>query len=58
MMTVGQQNYLSTVDEPTQLDNITASLTAGVQNAFIFAMFVAIVGFVLALFLKRVKVEG
>nr|WP_152658223.1 MDR family MFS transporter [Oceanobacillus sp. CFH 90083] len=57
MMTLGQQNYLSAVDNPAKLENITASLTAGVQNAFIFAMFAAIIGFVLALFIKRVQVE-
>lgn len=57
MMTIGQQNHLSTVDDPTKLENITVSLTAGVQNAFTFAMCVAIIGFVLALFIKRVKIE-
>jgi MFS transporter, DHA2 family, lincomycin resistance protein len=55
MMTIGQQNHLSTVDAPTKLENITTLLTAGVQNAFIFAMFVAIIGFVLALFIKHAK---
>ncbi|GIN71676.1 hypothetical protein J14TS2_21510 [Bacillus sp. J14TS2] len=57
MMTMGQQNYLSGITDPTKPENIVVSLTSGVQNAFIFAMVVSIIGLVLAFFIKRVKVE-
>lgn len=57
MMTMGQQNYLSGITDPTTPENIVVSLTSGVQNAFIFAMVVSIIGLVLAFFIKRVKVE-
>lgn len=57
MMTMGQQNYLSGITDPTKPENIVISLTSGVQNAFIFAMVVSIIGLVLAFFIKRVKVE-
>lgn len=57
MMTVGQQSYLANVAAPANAGNIAASLTAGVQNAFIFAMVVAAIGLVLAFFIKRVKVR-
>lgn len=57
MMTIGQQNYLSGITNPTSPENIVASFTPGVQNAFIFAMAVSLIGLVLAIFIKRVKVE-
>jgi len=57
MMTIGQQNYLSGITNPTSPENIVASFTPGVQNAFIFAMVVSLIGLVLAFFIKRVKVE-
>lgn len=53
IMTAGQKHYT----ESTPNANMIDGLTAGVSNAFIFGMIVAIIGFIIALFIKRVHVK-
>lgn len=45
------------VADPTDPANAPLALTAGIQNAFIFAMIVAIIGLIVAFFIKRVHVS-
>lgn len=44
-------------EDPANPLNPLLGFTAGVQDAFIFAIIMAIIGFVISLFVKRVKVE-
>ena len=57
IMAAGQHDYLQNAKEPANPAIIPNALTAGVQQAFVFAMIVALVGLVCALFIKRVKVK-
>lgn len=57
VMTAGIKSYMSGVADPMDPANAPFALTAGIQNAFIFALIVAIAGLILALFIKRVKVD-
>lgn len=51
----GQKDFLAGVSNPLDPANIPAALTSGVQNAFTFALIVAILGFICSFFIKRVK---
>ncbi|MGO4547830.1 DHA2 family efflux MFS transporter permease subunit [Paenibacillus sp. 2TAB23] len=57
IMTAGMNSFMKDVADPTDPANAPLAMTAGIQNAFIFAMVVAIVGLIVALFIKRVHVE-
>ncbi len=57
IMTAGSKKFMEGVDNVADPANIPLALTAGIQNAFIFAMVVAIIGLVVAFFIKRVKVD-
>jgi DHA2 family lincomycin resistance protein-like MFS transporter len=57
IMTAGSKSYMSTVANPEDPANIIPAFTQGVQNAFIFGMSMAIVGLIVAFFLKRVVVN-
>ena len=57
IMTSGTKSYMKTVTDPADPQNIGAAFTHGVQNAFIFGMVMAIIGLVVAFFLKRVIVQ-
>lgn len=57
IMTAGSKSYLKTVANPADPANAIPAFTEGVQNAFIFGMIIAIVGLVLAFFIKRVIVQ-
>ncbi|MBT2290902.1 multidrug efflux MFS transporter [Paenibacillus albidus] len=57
IMTAGSKNYLKTVSDPADPSNALPAFTEGVQNAFMFGMGVAIVGLILAFFIKRVIVQ-
>lgn len=54
IMTAGQRNEAGGA-EP---DAVAAALTAGVQNGFTFTLTVALIGFILAFLMKRVKTES
>lgn len=57
ILTVGQHHYLGDVTDPSDPVQITASLTAGAQNAFVFAMAVSLIGLIIAFYIKRVDVN-
>lgn len=57
IMSAGTVKYMKTVTDISDPTNVVNALTMGVQNAFIFALIVAIVGFIISLFIKRVKVK-
>ncbi|MBW4080817.1 DHA2 family efflux MFS transporter permease subunit [Paenibacillus sp. S150] len=57
IMTAGTKSYLETVSNPADPANIVSAFTQGVQNAFIFGMAMAIIGLVVAFFLKRVIIQ-
>ncbi len=56
ILSAGQSGYLSRVADPASTTNQLAAFTAGVQNAFVFAMVLAVVGLLCSLFIKRVRV--
>lgn len=57
IMTAGAASFMKGVANPVDPANAPLALTAGIQNAFIFAMVVAIVGLIVAFFIKRVNVK-
>lgn len=57
IMTTGTADFIKGVADPTELGNATLALTAGMQNALFFTMFVALAGLVLGVFVRRVKVQ-
>lgn len=57
IMSSGQESFMTSVEDPANPVNQLLAFTAGVQDAFIFAIIMAIIGFVISLFVKRVKVE-
>jgi MFS transporter, DHA2 family, lincomycin resistance protein len=57
IMTAGTKSFMKTVTNPADPINVVPAFTHGVQNAFIFGMIMAIVGLVVAFFLKRVIVQ-
>ncbi|MFJ6208625.1 DHA2 family efflux MFS transporter permease subunit [Lysinibacillus sp. NPDC092081] len=57
IMSNGQQNYLKRAKDPSDSSVLSDALTAGVQNAFIFAAVIAIIGLIIAFFIKFVKTE-
>lgn len=57
IMTSGSKSFLQSVKNPADPLNIGAAFTHGVQNAFVFGMVMAIIGLVIAFFIKRVIVS-
>lgn len=57
IMSAGSKNFMKTVQNPEDPANGLLAFTEGVQNAFIFGMSMAIVGLILAFFIKRVVVN-
>lgn len=53
----GQHRFLSSVANPTDPANVSQALTSGVQNAFTFAVIIAVIGFVCSFFIKRVRIQ-
>lgn len=56
ILSAGQTRFLSGVTDPESPENQLAGFTSGVQNAFIFALVLAVIGLITSLFVKRVKV--
>jgi MFS transporter, DHA2 family, lincomycin resistance protein len=52
IMSASQKNYMKSVADPLDPNVIGASLTAGVQDGFIFGLILAIVGLGVSLFIK------
>ncbi|WP_028530795.1 DHA2 family efflux MFS transporter permease subunit [Paenibacillus sp. HW567] len=57
IMTAGSKSYLQSVSNPADPANLLPAFTQGVQNAFIFGMAMAVIGLLVAFFLKRVIVQ-
>ncbi|MFB9327717.1 DHA2 family efflux MFS transporter permease subunit [Paenibacillus aurantiacus] len=57
VMSNGSEKFMSQADNPSDPSLIPAALTAGVQDAFLFAMIIALVGLVLSVFIRRVVVN-
>ncbi|MNI52109.1 Multidrug export protein EmrB [compost metagenome] len=57
IMSSGSEKFMTTVKDISNPLNPLLAFTAGVQDAFLFAIIMAIIGFVISLFIKRVKVE-
>ncbi len=55
IMSAGQASYMATAD-PTNPLAVSEAMTAGVQNAFLFALTASIIGLVVSFFIKRVNV--
>lgn len=56
ILSAGTTRFLSGVTNPESPENQLAGFTSGVQNAFVFALILAVIGLIISLFLKRVKV--
>lgn len=57
IMSSGAERFMNTVEDISNPLNPLLAFTEGVQNAFWFAIIMAIIGFVISLFVKRVKVD-
>lgn len=57
IMTSGTKSYMETVTDTTNPLNALAAFTHGVQNAFVFGMVMAVIGLIVAFFIKRVVVQ-
>jgi DHA2 family lincomycin resistance protein-like MFS transporter len=57
ILTSGMENYLHGSSNPTQLTEIAKAITAGSQNVFLVALFVALFGIVIAFFIRRTVVS-
>ncbi|MBM6995327.1 multidrug efflux MFS transporter [Paenibacillus sp. DXFW5] len=58
IMSGGQKHYLSGVSDPQAPAEIANGLAAGINNAFVFGGIIALVAFVLGLFLRKGKSPG
>jgi len=56
MMAAGQSAYMKTAADPAALDTGAQALTAGVQQGFMFALIASVIGLIVALFIRRVRV--
>ncbi len=56
ILSSGTEKYLKNVTDATNPLNKLLAFTSGVQDAFIFAIIVAIIGLIVSLFIKRVHV--
>jgi DHA2 family lincomycin resistance protein-like MFS transporter len=57
IMSSGQMKFLKQAAHPADPANLPLALTAGIQDAFAFGMIVAIIGLIIAFFIKRVNVQ-
>lgn len=57
IMTAGSKGYLSHVENPLDPAHKIPAFTQGVQDAFIFAMIMALAGLLVSFFIKRVIVK-
>ncbi|PMC40816.1 MFS transporter [Bacillus sp. UMB0899] len=57
ILSSGSEGFMATVEDKANPLNPLLAFTAGVQDAFLFAIIMAVIGFVISLFIKRVKVE-
>ncbi|ODA39564.1 DHA2 family efflux MFS transporter permease subunit [Desulfosporosinus sp. BG] len=57
IMSASQNTYMKSVTNPSDPSSVGASLTAGVQDAFIFGLTLAIVGLIISFFIKSSSVK-
>jgi len=57
ILSSGTSNFMETVEDKQNPLNQVLAFTEGIQDAFVFAIILCIVGVVISLFIKRVKVE-
>ncbi len=57
ILSSGSEGFMATVEDKANPLNPLLAFTAGVQDAFLFAIIMAVIGFIISLFIKRVKVE-
>lgn len=57
IMSKGISSYMSTSSNPAAAGESAHAMAFGAQHAFVFALIVAIVGFVVSLFIRRVKIK-
>ncbi|MFJ7755599.1 MDR family MFS transporter [Peribacillus muralis] len=55
IMSASQKNYIANVKDPFDPSAISGSLTAGVQDAFIFGFVLAIAGLIISFFIKTAR---
>ncbi|RUT35809.1 DHA2 family efflux MFS transporter permease subunit [Paenibacillus zeisoli] len=58
ILTSGMERYLHGSSSPTKQTEIANAMTAGSQNVFLFSMIIALIGLVMAFFIRRVVVNG
>ncbi|MCS0673480.1 DHA2 family efflux MFS transporter permease subunit [Cytobacillus firmus] len=54
ILTGGMEKYLYGSSDPTKLTEIANAMTAGSQGVFLFTMIIALIGLILAFFIRRV----
>ncbi|MFK9120333.1 DHA2 family efflux MFS transporter permease subunit [Peribacillus frigoritolerans] len=54
ILTGGMEKYLDGSSDSTNLTEIANAMTAGSQNVFLFTMIIALIGLILAFFIRRV----
>ncbi|MDL4842600.1 MDR family MFS transporter [Aquibacillus rhizosphaerae] len=54
ILTGGMEKYLHSSSDPTQLTEIANAMTVGSQSVFWFTMLIALIGLILAFFIRRV----
>ncbi|WP_090742740.1 DHA2 family efflux MFS transporter permease subunit [Mesobacillus persicus] len=57
ILSSGVENFMKNVSDVTDPLNPLLAFTSGVQDAFLFAIAVAVIGFIISIFIKRVEVE-
>ncbi len=57
IMSASQKNYIANAKDPFDPSVVSNSLTAGVQDAFIFGLALAIVGLIISFFIKAAREE-
>ncbi|MFB6804585.1 MDR family MFS transporter [Peribacillus butanolivorans] len=55
IMSASQKNYMASVEDPFDPSTISGSLTAGVQDAFVFGLVLATVGLIVSFFIKTAR---
>ncbi len=57
ILSAGTSNFMETVEDKQNPLNQVLAFTEGIQDAFVFAIILSVVGLVISLFIKRVNVE-
>lgn len=57
ILTGGMEKYMHGSSNPTKLIEIANAMTAGTHNVFLFTMTIALIGLIIALFIRRVVVN-